>query len=487
MAFLVRSVKCQIINDSEHELSLLEEDHLHGSADVPPPLRLLPGETAGFGASTSGFMTGTEGRVSFTVGSTGGSFEIYWSNPFIGDNEFSQACTGVAAYQATQPSASDPETGEALDEDRKRGDDDVSVAFTFTTRPPDQSLASPDAQAESSLDNRLPKPTVASPGKSTHASDPVVVQRKIVYLGVNNVQSDREANELRSRVPAWDAGGRMEFLTAITESGHDPFVREYGKKTDEEWAQSIPTLPESQRLALLDALKGMKNLRTKHGGTNALSEASTPRFEVRALARVMAAAEDELRLIKNDEAFCIPTEAQPLRRLCISGHHRPRAALQGYPYFRGYVYGYTVYGRNDERNGKCQIHLFEDVKPLAQIFTAAAAQVEDLMLAACNTGWHKDTRNRWGEFALVPDLLSFFPNLQTVWAYENTAPGGATAATHLVTWERASRLPGASAAIHAAAQDLRSRGSAFPVVWVRSASELTLQPSSPQAPSPPMV
>ncbi len=103
MAVFIRSVICNILNETEHDLSLdagstnLE----HGSFDTPPPALIPRGGSATWKSSTAGFMTGTEGTVTYAVGSTGGSFAVAWDNPFIGENSVDQRCSGLAEYAHT--------------------------------------------------------------------------------------------------------------------------------------------------------------------------------------------------------------------------------------------------------------------------------------------------------------------------------------------------------------------------------------------------
>ncbi|HYO52864.1 hypothetical protein [Archangium sp.] len=67
---------------------------------------------------------------------------------------------------------------------------------------------------------------------------------------------------------------------------------------------------------------------------------------------------------------------------------------------------------------------------LAAAMPRAAAQVEDLCIAACYNGG-ETTMEKW---------RALFPNLQTMWAYDGSAPGTFSGATaHLARWEKATR------------------------------------------------
>lgn len=104
MAFMTRSVKCIIVNKTDFELiatgSELNIKLEHGT-DGPAPMCPIPANgTAEFTTSTSGLMTGTEGFVVYEIAKTQIVVQLYWKNPFVGDNEVSlrpnPACRGHA-------------------------------------------------------------------------------------------------------------------------------------------------------------------------------------------------------------------------------------------------------------------------------------------------------------------------------------------------------------------------------------------------------
>jgi hypothetical protein len=101
----------------------------------------------------------------------------------------------------------------------------------------------------------------------------------------------------------------------------------------------------------------------------------------------------------------------PLERVVVSGHSG----------------GSGVYNEETHR-----VLAFDDLVRLAEIFPRAAAQVEDVMFSACNSGW---------EGKLEAYHQRAFPQLQTMWAYVDTSPrgGGRGAEEHMRVWEAASR------------------------------------------------
>ncbi len=93
----------------------------------------------------------------------------------------------------------------------------------------------------------------------------------------------------------------------------------------------------------------------------------------------------------------------------------------------GHSVGHVLFG---EENGA--LH-FDELGELARAMPRAAAAVEDLHLAACYTGFESG----------VERFRAFFPNLKTVWAYAQSAPGSDSGAiAHQRRWEAATRGAG---------------------------------------------
>jgi hypothetical protein len=129
---------------------------------------------------------------------------------------------------------------------------------------------------------------------------------------------------------------------------------------------------------------------------------------------------------------------------------------------------------------------------LASVFAAlprAAAQVEDLFLAACNTGHHETSlQPAW---KLLHRFGPIFPNLQTAWAYEATAPSGGLAMEELADWEHATRQASAKDRLIALSRYRRyekpahdKNGKRIPegprsIVWTREGDDLVPRPAHP--------
>lgn len=82
-----RSVLCNLVNQTGEPLTLVGPPQLDHGIFTPgqEPPRSCAG-SAVWSAESDGFMTGTEGRVTYRGPS--GSVTLYWNNPFIGGNDY---------------------------------------------------------------------------------------------------------------------------------------------------------------------------------------------------------------------------------------------------------------------------------------------------------------------------------------------------------------------------------------------------------------
>ena len=319
-------------------------------------------------------------------------------------------------------------------------------------------------------DARLPRTDGAPPAAKCGSAAPERPRtparpcRHIVFLGVNKPQATVEATALAGSAKKGAKPG-IRALTAITPAGATEFYRTWGKRTTEEWIESIKTLQPGQPQSLLEVLKAAPNESPIGPGSTARRPQHYHRYEIRALAKAFADVEAELRSTdrcKEDGGAGVACE--PMKRLVLSAHHRP-AALG---YWIGWLYSYNY----------LYIHI-DDIASLATVFPSAAAQVEDVFLGACNTGHYRSKPEPFRSWTVVPRFERMFRNLQTVWAYEATAPGGRSAADELVAWEVASRGPGAKEDIVEAARRRRfttigraTREGWRSIVWTREGATL---------------
>lgn len=83
-----RSVVCEIDNVCGHTLNFVSNSFDHGGFGPDlPPASVADKSTGLFGAGSSGFLTGVEGRVIYTIDDGAGSrFTVHFDNPEIGGN-----------------------------------------------------------------------------------------------------------------------------------------------------------------------------------------------------------------------------------------------------------------------------------------------------------------------------------------------------------------------------------------------------------------
>jgi hypothetical protein len=164
------------------------------------------------------------------------------------------------------------------------------------------------------------------------------------------------------------------------------------------------------------------DLTTKDGCKVFAASLGLPPAQSDAVANVIHGAQsgrDELAQIAQVWAKAEQGESIP-NRLVLSGHSG----------------GNTIYD-GDGVNGGLS---FASVKELADTLPAAAAQIEDVMISACSSGY--DGANAQGR-AELSDWSRHFPNLKTAWGYaspdEHHSPSGPQAAMHIGAWEVATR------------------------------------------------
>jgi hypothetical protein len=95
MAF--RTVRIRLFNMTNNSLTM-EGDHLdHGefTDHFSPPPTIIPDQLAEWRAESAGFMTGTEGEVTYTVDGTGDKVNLGWDNPAVGKTTFPYGITNA--------------------------------------------------------------------------------------------------------------------------------------------------------------------------------------------------------------------------------------------------------------------------------------------------------------------------------------------------------------------------------------------------------
>ncbi len=215
----------------------------------------------------------------------------------------------------------------------------------------------------------------------------------IIYLGMNSTVGD-DTHEHQNELEAKNLPGAV--VIAHSEDGPDgaDHARVGGRSVDlstpegaKAFAQSLG-LPPAQSGAIARVLRG--------AGTGS-------RDELAGLARLFARAE---------HGGTIPS------RLVLSGHS----------------VGEGIYDGAGKDGGLG----FASVQALADAMPEAAAQIEDLMLSACSTGYegvpNKTSLSSW---------KAHFPNLKTAWGYEMPSdfhsPTENHAVSHITAWREHTR------------------------------------------------
>lgn len=90
-----RSTVVKLKNNSGNKLMLnsasISLPHGEWASGKYPPVKILDGQTGEWESDSSGFMTGTEGKLEYQFADDGdvATVRIYWGNPFNGRNGYS--------------------------------------------------------------------------------------------------------------------------------------------------------------------------------------------------------------------------------------------------------------------------------------------------------------------------------------------------------------------------------------------------------------
>jgi hypothetical protein len=449
-----RTVNCAVTNESKSDALVLVEATLdHGVwSGSQPPSRIAPGGNASFGSESDGFMTGTEGHATYAIGDTGAKLTLYWNNPFVGANGFTQTIApgpggaGVAGYELWDPMRPDDVPRFLSGPPAFEHGNHIAVRYRFRER--DESSGQPIAPVSKPAGDT--QPVSAPAGKSTPVSCPAGV-RKVCYIGLTYNSAVGESDQLKRVVP--------KDLTIVTPHPKiDSWLLD-----DDAFAKRTPRLDRVR-----DKLKALEAADDPVETT--LGEMQPPKpvgpkpriLVIRALAKMLGEVDADL----NPEADCLA-----MKRLVLSGHH-----CDGWTNKRDDV----LWGSDALLAAPDQLlTLFQGdgschgvLAGLAEIFPKAFAQVEDLCYSACLTG-HSAS-------AIPKKTFELFKNLDTLWAYENESGNAAAASDNpyfttsnraLVDWEKASRSAGSGDAIDQASRAIRAqfKGNAQfgkSIVWV---------------------
>jgi hypothetical protein len=203
-----------------------------------------------------------------------------------------------------------------------------------------------------------------------------------VYLGIRKASRGRESRTLKNTM-----GARNVDAITGSDKNHEDQVKVGGKWTDlttdkgiQEFLATMPKLDAARSKALSDFLK-------KSGAET--------RDELAQLIGVL---------------YRVETGQSLMKRVVLSGHSGGTAI---------------------EGDDAAKIY-FSHLTGLNKVFPIAFAQVEDVMVSACNTGHTKR----------LEQYRKMFPNLKTIWAYAGYSPSGTSSTGsphHMKKWDRGTR------------------------------------------------
>jgi len=101
-----RSTNVTLINNTDLTLILTQATLSHGvwSDGLYPPEKIAPHSKGNWQSESDGFMTGTEGTVTYTVENGTGNVVIHWDNPYAGGNGYSSSAPN--GYEISQSGGS---------------------------------------------------------------------------------------------------------------------------------------------------------------------------------------------------------------------------------------------------------------------------------------------------------------------------------------------------------------------------------------------
>ncbi len=236
--------------------------------------------------------------------------------------------------------------------------------------------------------NAVPQPrnvVDASGGSSPAFND------RIMYVGMNTYgkQCDKESHSLNAVVIGHserdkDLGAdKVRVGTRVVDLSTDAGAEEFAKSL---------ALPAAQTAAIATVLR--------HASAGS-------RDELAGIANVWA---------RGERGASIPS------RIVLSGH----------------CAGDAIYDGGSENLGALR---FSSVQALAAAMPKASAQIEDLMISACSSGF--DGASATAARVPLSSWKSAFPNLKTAWGYGSPkdvhSPSEQQAVMHIAAWERSTR------------------------------------------------
>jgi hypothetical protein len=464
MSILDRSVSATLLNLSSHDLVLEATNLESGSMNPGPPERVPAKTEARWFTANDTFMHGVAGEVTYRIEALGAKLVLGWSNPFIGDNAFTQRFEapgeGASRYVPFDPMHPEGVAERPYDErlardEALRDDEAIEVTYRFVCDEPKarEDEGHRDDAIPVAPSTEAPKPVAHVGTTRTAVRDDGIGPRQIVYLRLNDLQAVNELAALRKAIKAPSNECPSLFGAAITASMDNRWQLRGPLDASSPPPAQPPLLTSSEA----DAVRAL--LARRDDVVKVTKGSDGPRRRESSIVAMAHAFASATRDLERFDAGEVVTH-QPMRRLVLSAHHcpsftndRPDVLWGGTQYSSAFLREFTLY---------------ESLRELCRIFPRAAAQVEDLMFGACYTGM---VNPAWGDWVIAPRFAKpdLFPNLQTLWGYAEIGPSGEYACQDMVRWAGATHVRGDIPAI-LKARNAAKRGAVY---WRRSGDTMT--------------
>ncbi len=221
---------------------------------------------------------------------------------------------------------------------------------------------------------------------------------KVLYVGMNSANGQWRSEALQFTGPQ----GIVVQHSELAPTADKPAIGADRIDIGEPKSPNVVDLSTKAGASAFAATLGLPAVQAEKVASVVLNASTGSRDELAQIAQVWAKAEND---------------AQIPSRLVLSGHSAGTAIYDG-----------------DNHLGFLG---FDSVKQLADALPKAAAQIEDVMISACNSGFDAGEGGR----ARLSDWARHFPNLKTAWGYANEShsPTGQQAVFHIMGWEAATR------------------------------------------------
>jgi hypothetical protein len=310
----------------------------------------------------------------------------------------------------------------------------MTTAVTLTRKTWNDALAGKSISvADLSSDTRMKGVDVASADLNSDGKISGAKETSALFDQVDRIDGDNNTNQLTLVDANGAAGGSRAAAEAVGDLGKAATIQKKSRANeagnDDVLFIGMRTLSSNEKAAMRSMGIGGKFNVTTGGSESSIVENNNQKFDLKTdqgvkdfaaslglppkqtaeiekvLKDAVPDARDELAVIAKDWAKA-ENGGRCSSRLVLSGHHAG-------PKFWG-------------ENGTLQER---DLAALAKAMPKAAAQVEDLHTAGCYSGGYSNAE----------DWRQVFPNLQTHWGYQGSAPPADMSFAHQAEWEQQTR------------------------------------------------